>query len=143
MMYTTHFDSLQAFCFDNFVRGTFGESCATKRAMSYKTSIDGISAGQCRAARGLLNWSQSDLAKESRVSRAAIAAIEGGTRESYDRTMYDIVRAFQDAGIEFFSASNDHGDRGDGVTFWYQRPEYTTYGPTPRPPKPDRPSGSK
>jgi transcriptional regulator with XRE-family HTH domain len=91
--------------------------------MSYRTSVNAISAGQCRAARGLLNWSQSDLAKESKVSRAAIAAIEGGTRESYDRTMYDIIRAFLDAGIEFFSSSNDHNERGDGVTFWYKREE--------------------
>jgi len=107
--------------------------------MSYKPSVHGISAGQCRAARGLLNWSQSDLAKESRVSRAAIAAIEGGTRESYDRTMYDIIRAFQDAGIEFFTASNDHDERGEGVTYWYQREDGASFGKSP--PSPVSPEG--
>jgi transcriptional regulator with XRE-family HTH domain len=95
--------------------------------MSYKPSLKGISARQCRAARGLLNWSQSDLARESRVSRAAIVAIENGTRESYDRTMYDIIRAFQDAGIEFFTTLGDGDERGDGVTFWYQREEGAAY----------------
>jgi transcriptional regulator with XRE-family HTH domain len=83
-----------------------------------------MSAAQCRGARGFLNWSQSDLARESRVSRAAIAAIEGGTRVSYDRTMYDIIRAFLDAGIEFHDSSGTAGDEteyGEGVTFWRYR----------------------
>ncbi len=86
-----------------------------------------------------MGWSQSDLAKESKVSRAAIAAIEGGTRESYDRTMYDIIRAFQDAGIEFFTASNDHDERGEGVTYWYQREDGASFGKSP--PSPVSPEG--
>jgi transcriptional regulator with XRE-family HTH domain len=129
--HTIHFESLQAVCFAIDIRRVM----RYKGAMSYKTSVKGISAGQCRAARGLLNWSQGDLAKKSRVSRAAIAAIEGGTRESYDRTMYDIIRAFQDAGIEFSTVLGDGDDRGDSVTYWYQREGYTTYGFTPPPPK--------
>jgi transcriptional regulator with XRE-family HTH domain len=78
--------------------------------MNNKVSKRGFSAAQCRGARGLLGWSQSDLARESKVSRAAIAAIEGGTRMAYDRTMHDIWRAFDDAGIEFFSTMTEYPD---------------------------------
>jgi transcriptional regulator with XRE-family HTH domain len=78
--------------------------------MSNKGSKTEFSAAQCRGARGLLGWSQSDLARESKVSRAAIAAIEGGTRIAYDRTMHDIWRAFDEAGIEFFSTITDYPD---------------------------------
>jgi transcriptional regulator with XRE-family HTH domain len=84
--------------------------CATNCLVSNKVSGTGFSAAQCRGARGLLGWSQSDLARQSKVSRAAIAAIEGGTRTAYDRTMHDIWRAFDDAGIEFFSTITDYPD---------------------------------
>ena len=60
-----------------------------------------------------MGWSQIDLARESKVSRAAIAAIEGGKRVSYDRTLYDIIRAFEDAGIEFFDTITDHSEGTD------------------------------
>jgi len=45
--------------------------------------------------------------------------------------MYDIIRAFQDAGIEFFTASNDHDERGEGVTYWYQREDGASFGKSP------------
>ena len=95
--------------------------CATNCLVSNKASKTGFSAAQCRGARGLLGWSQSDLARESKVSRAAIAAIEGGTRTAYDRTMHDIWRAFDDAGIEFFSTITDYPDGVVLGDFAYER----------------------
>ena len=40
-----------------------------------------ITADQCRAARGLLNWTQEQLATNARVSRATIVDFESNTRQ--------------------------------------------------------------
>lgn len=60
-----------------------------------------ISAAQCRAARGLLGWSQEDLAGEAGLSTSTIATFETGRRTPYDRTLNDIRETFEIAGIEF------------------------------------------
>ena len=59
-----------------------------------------IKPAQLRAARALLGWSQPDLARASLVSRPTIARIELGGKP-YDRTLVDLIRAFEEAGIEF------------------------------------------
>ena len=56
---------------------------------------------QCRAARGLLNWSQSLLAHEAKVARATLAEFELGRRTPYARTLDDIQRSLEAAGVEF------------------------------------------
>lgn len=56
---------------------------------------------QSRAARGLLNWSQSDLVEHSGVSKKTIADFERGTTKPYGRTLIAIVAAFEAVGIEF------------------------------------------
>jgi transcriptional regulator with XRE-family HTH domain len=56
---------------------------------------------QCRAARALLNWSQSQLAGASTVSTKTIADFERGSRAPYYRTLADIQRALESAGVEF------------------------------------------
>jgi transcriptional regulator with XRE-family HTH domain len=63
--------------------------------------VSAISAGQLRAARGLLGWSQADLATEAKVGRATIADFESGKRSPYDRTLTDLQRALEAAGVEF------------------------------------------
>jgi transcriptional regulator with XRE-family HTH domain len=60
-----------------------------------------ISAPQCRAARGLLGWSQGDLARSSGVSEKSIADFERQARVPYERTVRDLMTAFETAGIEF------------------------------------------
>lgn len=60
-----------------------------------------IDAAQCRAARALLAWSQDRLAAESRVAKATIANFEIGKRDPYDRTLADLQRALEEAGVEF------------------------------------------
>jgi transcriptional regulator with XRE-family HTH domain len=60
-----------------------------------------LTPAQCRAARGLLNWSQGNLAKLSKVARATLAAFEAGMRTPYPRTLEDIKRALEAAGVEF------------------------------------------
>lgn len=60
-----------------------------------------ITAGQLRAARGLIGWSQDALAEKSGVSRSTIADFETCTRAPYARTLDAIRRALEDAGVEF------------------------------------------
>ena len=60
-----------------------------------------ISSEQCRAARGLLGWSQADLSKASKTATKTIADFERGAREPYARTLDDIRGAFERAGVEF------------------------------------------
>jgi len=56
---------------------------------------------QCRAARGLLGWSQAQLAEASKVATKTIADFERESRTPYDRTLADIQRAFEVAWVEF------------------------------------------
>lgn len=69
-----------------------------------------ISPHQCRAARGLLDWSQTDLAKEAGVARATIAAFEAEKRTPIANNLSAIRTAFEFSKIEFH-----HDDTGVGV----------------------------
>ncbi|EME68318.1 helix-turn-helix domain-containing protein [Paramagnetospirillum caucaseum] len=80
--------------------------------MSYDTKIP-ISPQQSRAARGLLGWSQSDLSDHSHVGQKTIADFERGARIPQFRTLNDIVRSFEQVGIEFIP----DGSSGEGVRF--------------------------
>jgi transcriptional regulator with XRE-family HTH domain len=62
-----------------------------------------ISAEQCRAARGLLGWSQTDLSNVSETATKTIADFERGAREPYERTLNDIQVALEKAGVEFIA----------------------------------------
>jgi transcriptional regulator with XRE-family HTH domain len=62
-----------------------------------------ISPSQCRAARGLLGWSQSDLSKASKTATKTIADFERGAREPYPRTLEDVRAALEQAGVEFIA----------------------------------------
>lgn len=60
-----------------------------------------FSPAQCRAARALLGWSQEQLSSASKVSKATLANFETGHRSPYQRTLDDIRRALEAAGVEF------------------------------------------
>jgi transcriptional regulator with XRE-family HTH domain len=60
-----------------------------------------ITAAQLRAARGLLDWSRSDLSKASKVSPETIKNIEHGTFKPQDTTEDAIIHAFAAQGVEF------------------------------------------
>jgi transcriptional regulator with XRE-family HTH domain len=60
-----------------------------------------ITPEQCRAARGLLNWSQRELVERSGVSQKAIADFERGVSTPYPRTLKDVVSAFEAGGVMF------------------------------------------
>ncbi len=60
-----------------------------------------ISAAQCKGARAMLGWSQDDLAKAAKVAKQTLADFERGARSPYERTLADILRALESAGVEF------------------------------------------
>ncbi len=60
---------------------------------------------QIRAARALLDWSQSDLAEHAGLSQTGIARIENGTNKPNSNTLEKIKKAFDDADIEFLGDS--------------------------------------
>ena len=62
-----------------------------------------ISPAQCRGARGILGWSQSDLSEASKTATKTIADFERGARAPYARTLQDVRHALEKAGIEFIA----------------------------------------
>lgn len=69
-----------------------------------------LSAEQCRAARAILGWSQDQLSQASKVAKATIANFEAGKREPYERTLADLVSAFEAAGVQLIPENG--GGRG-------------------------------
>jgi transcriptional regulator with XRE-family HTH domain len=70
-----------------------------------------ISPAQCRGARGLLGWSQSDLSEASKTATKTIADFERGARAPYPRTLEDVRSALEKGGVEFI----DENGGGAGV----------------------------
>jgi predicted transcriptional regulator len=56
---------------------------------------------QCRMARAGLHMSQVELARRAGVAPATIAEFEKGCRIPYGRTVRDIQRVLEEAGINF------------------------------------------
>jgi transcriptional regulator with XRE-family HTH domain len=70
-----------------------------------------ISSAQCRAARGLVGWSQQELAKNAGVGTVAIHQLESGTSQPRRATLDVVRRALEAAGVEFI----DENGGGAGV----------------------------
>jgi transcriptional regulator with XRE-family HTH domain len=60
-----------------------------------------LKARQIKAARALLDWSQEDLAKKTRLSIATIRQLELGHISPRGKTNLLIRHAFENAGLEF------------------------------------------
>jgi predicted transcriptional regulator len=69
-----------------------------------------ITAGQIRAARALIGWKQTDLARAAGVSEIAIKKIERGAVDPRASTLEALQRAFEKAGVVFL----EPGDIRDG-----------------------------
>lgn len=69
-----------------------------------------LTSGQIRAARALLDWQMKQLADASGVSAATIQRIERqtGVPSTHGRTLLDLKRAFEEAGVEFIGAPDDN-----------------------------------
>ena len=66
---------------------------------------------QCRAARGLLAWSQTELAEKARVGVVTVHQLEAASSQPRPATLDVIRRAFESAGVEFI----DENGGGPGV----------------------------
>ena len=66
---------------------------------------------QCRAARALLGWSRQRLAKSADIAERTLVDFERGVRSPLKRTLADIRRALDEAGIILI----DGNDEGPGV----------------------------
>jgi len=67
-----------------------------------------INSDQSRAARGMLNWTQKDLASATGISKTSIVRFEQGTNELKAATLDIIRKTFENAGIIF---PDDYGVR--------------------------------
>ena len=70
-----------------------------------------ISSGQCRGARGLLRWSQEDLARRAGVGLSTVRDFEADRRTPYQANMAAITGALEQGGVEFI----DSNGGGPGV----------------------------
>jgi len=70
-----------------------------------------VTPEQCRAARGLLDWSQHELAIKAGVGIVTVRQVEAGTNEPRKATLAVIRQAFEIAGVEFI----DENGAGPGV----------------------------
>jgi transcriptional regulator with XRE-family HTH domain len=70
-----------------------------------------VTAAQCRAARGLLDWSQQDLADHAGLGIVTVRQIEAGTTEPRRATLVVLRQAFDRAGVDFI----DENGGGPGV----------------------------
>ena|SRR5271155_2196834 len=66
---------------------------------------------QCRAARGLLGWSQQELARRARVGIVTVHQLETGLSQPRRATLDVIRRAFEAAGVMFI----DENGGGSGL----------------------------
>ena len=64
-----------------------------------------ISAAQCRAARGLLAWTQYDLAQRAGVGTLTVHQLEAGVVQPRRATLDVIKRAFEAAGVVFIEGN--------------------------------------
>ena len=61
----------------------------------------------------MLGWSRQNLAEAAKVAERTIIDFERGARAPYERTLIDVKRALEAAGIEFI----DENGGGVGVRF--------------------------
>jgi transcriptional regulator with XRE-family HTH domain len=70
-----------------------------------------LTAGQCRAARGLLGWSQEELARRAGVGTATLHQLESGKAAPRRATLTVVRQALEAAGIIFIDGNGE----GPGV----------------------------
>lgn len=76
-----------------------------------------ITTAQMRGARGILNWSQSDLAEKTGISATSIGSIENGNSQPRESTLGIIQKAFELSGIEFLGRDGVRVRTGEIQTY--------------------------
>jgi transcriptional regulator with XRE-family HTH domain len=80
---------------------------------SFAMVVAMITSSQCRAARGLLDWTQQELADRAGVGVVTVRQFEGELNEPRRATLEVIGRALEAAGVEFIQENGG----GPGVRF--------------------------
>ncbi len=81
--------------------------------MSIMKSRQTFSPAQCRAGRGLLDWSAEDLARRAGLESEAVELFERGEGELSDDERLALGRAFGQADV----IAKAEGAAGEGVRF--------------------------
>jgi len=81
---------------------------------------------QCRAARGLLGWTQEELAARAGVSRSTVRGFENGQHELHRGSAAVIRGAFEVAGVVLIDPD---GEAGAGVRLRGERARRPDHGP--------------
>ena len=92
---------LRADCYTNNVAS---QACRV-HINSVEIVLMPLSPAQCRAARALLNWSQEELVRQSKITKKTIADFERGATQPRPQTLAQILAAFDAAGIEFLDGN--------------------------------------
>jgi transcriptional regulator with XRE-family HTH domain len=77
-----------------------------------------VTPAQCRAARGLLDWSQQDLAGHAGIGIVTVRQVEAGSTSPRRATLIVLKQAFERAGVEFI----DENGGGPGVRLRKRQP---------------------
>lgn len=80
-----------------------------------------ITPAQIRGARGLLGWSQQDLAQRTDVSATSIGSIENSVTTPRESTLAIIRRTIENAGVEFIGLEGVRLRSGDVRVFTGQQ----------------------
>jgi DNA-binding XRE family transcriptional regulator len=78
-----------------------------------------VTKEQCRAARGLVGWTTTELAQQAEVARDSIVKFENDRSTPRRSTIKALRAAFESAGVQFL----DNG-QGPGVRL-IRKPEST------------------
>ena len=78
----------------------FGRTCEPKKM---------ISSAQCRAARGLLDWSQQELAERARVGVVTVRQLDADTHQPRRSTLEVVRRCLESGGVEFIDKNGGGG----------------------------------
>ena len=70
-----------------------------------------LTSSQCRAARGLLDWTQQQLADAARIGVATVRLFESQQADARHATLAMLQQALERAGVEFI----DENGGGPGV----------------------------
>ncbi len=88
-----------------------------------------LTAAQCRAARGLLSWTQTELGTKARIASKTIGQFEAGGAPTHWRTLEALKKALEDSGVVFIDPVD--GVAGPGVRLkWEVYQSQSTQGAT-------------